>query len=142
MAATNLNTVRSTIESRLKDELETGTPPITVVFNNVPAIPTPNKSWCQCSMSFSSSSYLSQGGTSGSSNVLTGLMSVNIFTPRGKGAGDNYVIGKRVRDLYNRINVSGVYFDPPIGPEVMSSPSPEGYFQTQVRVTFEVIEEL
>ena len=33
MAATNLNTVRSTIESRLKDELETGTPPITVVFN-------------------------------------------------------------------------------------------------------------
>ena len=141
MAATNLNTVRSTIESRLKTELD-GSPAIPVSFNNVPYTPTPNSSWCQCSMSFSSSSYLSQGGTSGSSNVLTGLMSVNIFTPRGLGAGDNYVIGKRVRDLYNRINISGVYFDPPIGPEVMSSPSPEGYFQTQVRVTFEVIEEL
>ena len=141
MAATNLNTVRSTIESRLKDELANA-PVIPVSFNNVPYTPTPDSSWCQCSMSLSSSSYLSQGGTSGSSNVLTGLMSVNIFTPKGLGSGDNYVIGKRVRDLYNRINISGVYFDPPIGPEVMSSPSPEGYFQTQVRVTFEVIEEL
>jgi len=142
MAAADLNTVRSTIESRLKDELETGTPPVTVVFNNVPAIPTPNKSWCQCSLGFSSSGYLTQGGTSSSSNSLMGLMSVNIFTPKGVGSGDNYVIAKRVRDLYNRINISGVYFDAPVGPEVMSTPSPEGYFQTQIRVTFEVIEDL
>ena len=51
-------------------------------------------------------------------------------------------IGKRIRDLYNRVNVSGVFFDAPIGPEALASPAPEGYFQTQVRVTFESIEEL
>ena len=66
----------------------------------------------------------------------------NIFTPKGVGPGANYVIGKRVRDLYNRVNVSGVYFDAPVGPEALASPAPEGYFQTQVRVTFEFIEEL
>ena len=67
---------------------------------------------------------------------------MNIFTPRGVGPGSNYVIGKRVRNLYNRVNVSGVYFDAPFGPEALASPAPEGYFQTQVRVTFESIEEL
>ena len=66
----------------------------------------------------------------------------NIFTPKGVGPGANYVIGKRVRDLYNRVNVSGVYFDAPVGPEALVSPAPEGYFSTQVRVTFEFIEEL
>jgi len=66
---------------------------------------------------------------------------LNIFTPSGVGSGANFTIAKRIRDLYNRINVSGVYFDAPIGPEVVSA-SPEGYFQTQVRVTFEFIEEL
>jgi hypothetical protein len=142
MAATDLNSVRSTVEGRLKDELETGTPPVSVVFSNVPYTPTPNSSWCQCAFSFSSSSYITQGATTSSNNMITGITSVNIFTPKGAGAGANFEIGKRVRDLYNRINLSGVYFDAPIGPEVMSTPSPEGYFQTQVRITFEVTEDL
>ena len=141
MAAIDLNSVRATIESRLFDELKTA-PPVPVVFNNMPYTPTPNSSWCQCSFSFTNSSYLTQGGTSGSSNLLTGITSVNIFTPKGAGAGANLTIGKRIRDLYNRIKVSGVYFDPPIGPEVMTAPSPEGYYQTQIRMTFEVTEEL
>jgi hypothetical protein len=51
-------------------------------------------------------------------------------------------IGKRIRDLYNRQVVSGVHFDPPTGPEVVASPAPEGYFQTQVRLTFETFEDL
>jgi hypothetical protein len=73
---------------------------------------------------------------------MVGLVLINIFTPQGVGPGGNYVIGKRVRDLYNRVIVSGVYFDAPVGPEALASPAPEGYFQTQVRVTFEFIEEL
>ena len=61
---------------------------------------------------------------------------------KGVGSGANYIIGKRIRDLYNRVIVSGVFFDAATGPEALASPSPEGYFQTQVRVTFEFIEEL
>ena len=57
-------------------------------------------------------------------------------------AGANFTIGKRVRDVYNRSTVSGVIFDAPTGPEVMAPPSPEGYFQTQVRLTFETFEDL
>lgn len=141
MAAADLNSVRATIEGRLATELA-NSPAIPVVFHNMAYEPTPNSSWVQCLLSFGTSTYLTHGGTTDSRNELVGIAVINIFSAKGVGPGANYVIGKRVRDLYNRINVSGVHFDPPIGPEVVASPSPEGYFQTQVRVTFDFIEEL
>ena len=141
MAAADLNTIRSVIEARLATELA-GSPAIPVVFHNMPYTPTPNSSWVQCLTSFGNNEFLSLGGTSDSDNRIVGVVVINIFSAAGVGPGANYVIGKRVRDLYNRANVSGVYFDAPIGPEVLASPAPEGYFQTQVRVTFEFIEEL
>jgi hypothetical protein len=141
MAAADLNTIRSTIEGRLATELA-GSPVLPVVFQNMAYEPTPNSSWVQCLTTFGSSEYLSLGGTTDSDNRIVGLVLINIFTPQGVGPGGNYVIGKRVRDLYNRVIVSGVYFDAPVGPEALATPAPEGYFQTQVRVTFEFIEEL
>ena len=69
------------------------------------------------------------------SNVVVGLVLLNVFTEEGIGAGSNFTICKRLRDLYNRITVSNVIFDSPIGPEVLTS-SPEGKFQTQIRITF------
>jgi len=137
----NLNTIRATSESRLATELASS-PAIPVVFNNVSYAPTPNSSWVQCWLSFGANEYLSQGLTTDSQNRIVGVIVINIFTPAGVGSGANYTIGKRIRDLYNRVIVSGVYFDAPIGPEVVGTPAPEGYFQTQVRVTFEFIEEL
>ncbi len=141
MAEAALNTIRSTIEGRLATELA-NSPALPVVFQNMAYEPTPNSSWVQCLTTFGSSEYLSLGGTTDSDNRMVGLVLINIFTPQGVGPGGNYVIGKRVRDLYNRVIVSGVYFDAPVGPEALASPAPEGYFQTQVRVTFEFIEEL
>ena len=81
------------------------------------------------------------GGSANSTNSVVGLILLNIFTEEGIGAGANYVIGKRLRDLYNNITVSNVIFDSPIGPEVLTS-SPEGKFQTQIRITFEIYEDL
>ena len=141
MAAADLNTIRATIEGRLATELASS-PVLPVVFHNMAYEPTPNSSWVQCLTSFGAGEYLGHGLTSSGYNRLVGLVLINIFTPKGAGPGANYVIGKRVRDLYNRVNVSGVYFDAPVGPEALATPAPEGYFSTQVRVTFEFIEEL
>ena len=141
MAAADLNSVRATIEGRLATELA-GSPVIPVVFHNMAYEPTPGSSWVQCLTTFGASEYLGQGLTTNSQNRVVGLVVINIFTPKGAGPGANLVIGKRIRDLYNRVIVSGVFFDAPTGPEALGSPSPEGYFQTQVRVTFEFIEEL
>tara|TARA_R100000231_G_scaffold33212_2_gene29108 strand:+ start:3839 stop:4264 length:426 start_codon:yes stop_codon:yes gene_type:complete len=141
MAAADLNTIRSVLEGRLATELA-NSPAIPVVFHNMAYEPTPNSSWVQCLVSFGNSQYLGQGLTTNSQNRMVGLMTINVFSALGVGPGANYVIAKRIRDLYNRVIVSGVYFDAPIGPEVLAKASPEGFLQTQVRVTFEFIEEL
>ena len=140
MAAIDLNDVRKTIESRLLNELEE-TPPVKVIFNDIPFSSSSKDSFVQCITSFSAGDYLTMGGTTNSTNRIVGLVILNIFTEAGKGSGANFTIGKRLRNLYNRITVSNVIFDSPIGPEVLTS-SPEGKFQTQLRITFEIYEAL
>ena len=139
MAATDLNTVRSTIEARLATELASS-PAIPVVFNNMAFDSTTEDSFVQSVTSFGSGSYQTMGNASGTNSVV-GLVLLNVFTEEGIGAGANFTICKRLRDLYNRITVSSVIFDSPIGPEILTS-SPEGKCQTQIRVTFEIFEDL
>ena len=140
MAAIDLNTVRSTIEARLATELASS-PAIPVVFNNMAFDSTTEDTFVQCLTSFGSGGYLTMGGSANSTNSVVGLVVLNIFTIIGLGAGANFTIGKRLRDLYNNITVSNVIFDSPIGPEILTS-SPEGKFQTQIRITFEIYEDL
>ena len=140
MAAVDLNTVRSTIEARLATELASS-PAIPVVFNNMTFDSTAEDTFVQCITSFGASEYLTMGGTTDSDNNVVGLVLLNIFTEEGLGAGSNFTICKRLRDLYNRVTVSNVIFDSPVGPEIFAS-SPEGKFQTQIRITFEIFEEL
>ena len=140
MAATDLNTVRSTIEARLATELASS-PAIPVVFNNMTFDSTAEDTFVQCITSFGNNTYLTQGGASNSDNLISGLVLINVFTEEGLGAGSNFTICKRLRDLYNRITVSSVIFDAPIGPEILNS-SPEGKFQTQLRITFSIYEDL
>ena len=135
MAALDLNTVRSTIEGRLATELASS-PAIPVVFNNMSFDSTTEDTFVQCQTSFGTGRYLGNN-----INIVVGLVVINIFTEEGIGSGANFTIGKRVRDLYNKVTVSDVIFDSPIGPEVLAS-SPEGKFQTQLRITFEIFEEL
>jgi len=73
-------------------------------------------------------------------NKVSGVVVFNVFSTKGIGPGENFIVGKRIRDLYNKVKVSGVYFDAPVGPEVFVNPEPESYFQTQVRITFDVFE--
>ena len=140
MAAVDLNTVRSTIEARLATELASS-PAIPVVFNNMTFDSTSEDTFVQCVTSFGASNYLTQGGASDSDNLISGLVLLNVFTEEGLGAGSNFTICKRLRDLYNRITVSSVIFDAPIGPEILTS-SPQGKFQTQMRITFTIYEDL
>ena len=139
MAAIDLNTVRSTIEARLATELASS-PAIPVVFNNMAFDSTTEDTFVQCQTSFGSGSYLTMGGSANSINNVVGLLLINIFTEEGIGVGSNFTICKRLRDLYNRITVSNVIFDSPIGPEILTS-SPEGKFQTQIRITFNIYED-
>ena len=120
MAATDLNTVRSTIEARLATELASS-PVIPVIFNKMAFDSTTEDTFVQCLTSFGANEYLTQGDTSAATNNIVGLVVLNIFTEEGIGAGSNYTICKRLRDLYNRVTGSNVIFDSPFGPEVFAS---------------------
>ena len=98
----------------------------------------------RCITSFGSSEYLTQqapNSATTATNLVVGLTIFNIYTEQGLGAGANFAIAQRLRNLFNRITVSGVRFDPPVGPEIFQS-TPEGKFQTQIRITFELYEAL
>ena len=140
MDATDLNAVRSTIEARLATELASS-PAIPVVFNNMSFDSTTEDTFVQCITSFGANEYLTQGDSSTATNNIVGLVILNVFTEENIGAGSNYTICKRLRDLYNRITLSNVIFDAPVGPEILVS-APQGKFQTQIRITFNIYEDL
>ena len=70
-------------------------------------------------------------------NLQTGTLTVNVFSPVGRGPGPNFTIAERVKDLFDRVIVSSVRFDLVSGPREISSATPESYFQTQLTATFE-----
>ena len=67
MAATDLNTVRSTIEARLATELASS-PAIPLVFNNMTFDSTAEDTFVQCITSFGANEYLTQGNSSTATN--------------------------------------------------------------------------
>ena len=140
MSATDLNTVRSVIEQRLITELNKA-PIISVVFNNMPFESITKNSFVQSNISFGSGEISSQGNQTNANTIIVGLLTLNVFTKQCVGSGENFKICNRLRDLYNRITVSGVIFDAVVGPEILAQPL-EGKFVTQLRITFETYEGL
>ena len=140
MAAIVLNALRQVIEERVNAELKKA-PVIPVVFNNVPYTPT-KELWVQCLVNFGSNTYLTLGGTTGSANMIDGIVVLNIFSEIGMGAGANLEVASRLRNLFNRVITSGVYFDAANGPDIQETSSPPNYFQSQIRITFETVESL
>ena len=141
MAALNLNTIRKDIEQRLIDELNKA--PITlVVFGNQSFQHDSERNFVQCLVEFTGSEYITLGGTTNSTNNLTGLITINIFTKIGVGLGSNFTIAKRIKDLYNRVKLNDIFFDPATGPAVIENAAPEGFVQSVMSIPFEIFENL
>ena len=85
LMAADLNSVRATIEARLATELA-NSPAIPVVFHNMAYEPTPNSSWVQCQTAFGGNEYLSLRQTSNSQNRIFGLLIVQHFFSKRRGA--------------------------------------------------------
>ena len=139
MASLNLIDIRKKIENKLNTELKTA-PPVFVVFSNMDFDSKTKKEYVQCIVSFGNTTFETVGFGFGT-NVLSGLVTINIYTEEGTGTNKNFQIAERIRNLFNRIEIEDVRFDPPIGPEIFTS-TIEGKFQTQIRITFEVVETL
>jgi len=131
------NDVRAAIEGRIATEMAIA-PAYPVSYQNVPFSPPNNSPWLQAFIRFGDNAYatLLPTGSAGF-NRQNGTLVVNVFTPVGAGAGANFTIAERVKDLFDRAKFSSIIFDPASGPTQVTPASPEPYFQTQLVMTFE-----
>ena len=135
--SSTLNDVRAAIEGRIATQMATA-PAYPVSYQNVPFTPPNNTPWLQVFIRFGDNAYatLLPTGNVGF-NRQNGTLVVNIYTPTGSGPAANLTIAERIKDLFDRITVSGVIFDAASGPAQVTPASPEPYFQTQLTITFE-----
>ena len=140
MAAIDLNTIRKDIEEKLIKEFAKA--PITkLIFNNQPFNPQGETNFVQCLVEFTDTEYLTQINTNNFNN-LSGLITVNIFSKIGVGLGSNLSMAQRIRNLYNRVKLNDIFFEPSSGPTVIQNAAPEGYVQSVMSISFEVLESL
>lgn len=141
----SLNSIRANIENRIKTEFA-GSPALQVAYQNVPFTPPNNASWIQSSILWGDSAYLtlftgSSRGTGDGFDRRNGTLVFNIFTPKGNGPGAGLTIAQRCLDSFSRLKLQNIIFDAANGPRTVESPTPEGFFQTQVTITFEAFEQ-
>ena len=141
----SLNTIRSAIENRIATEFAIA-PVLQVAYQNVPFTPPNNASWIQAFISWGDSAYLtilteSDRGTGDGFDRRNGALTFNIYSPRGEGPGAGLTIAQRCIDLFSRLQLQNIKFDPANGPRTIESAAPEGFYQTQVAITFEAFEQ-
>lgn len=136
----SLNTIRAAIEGRIATEFAAA-PVIPVSYQNVPFTPPNNSSFIQVFVGFGDQNYLTLLAPATGFNRVNGALTVNVFSPRGVGPGANLTIAQRVIALFSRLSLQNIRFDAANGPNAITTPSPEGFYQTQVTVTFEAFEQ-
>jgi hypothetical protein len=135
--STTINDVRAAIEGRIATQMAAN-PAYPVSYQNVPFTPPNNSPWLQAFIRFGDNAYATLMPTGGVGfNRHNGVLTVNVFTPIGVGAGANFTIAERVKDLFDRQTVSGIVFDAASGPAQVTPASPEPFYQTQITITFE-----
>lgn len=130
------NDVRQTIEARIATEMALS-PAYQVSYENVPFTPPNNSTWIKVLVRFGASSYATLLGPTAGSNRQSGILFISIFSPIGTGAGANFTVAERLKDLFDRKTVDKVIFNAADGPEVIQSASPEAFFQTDLSITFD-----
>jgi hypothetical protein len=135
--SSTINDVRAAIEGRIATQMAIA-PAYPVSYQNVPFTPPNNSPWLQAFIRFGDNAYatLLPTGSAGF-NRHNGVLTVNIFTPIGVGTAANFTIAERVKDLFDRVTVSGIIFDPVSGPAQVTPAAPQPYYQTQLTATFE-----
>jgi len=141
----SLNTVRSYIENRIATEFA-ASPVIQVAYQNVPFSPPNNASWIQANIIWGDSAYMtilttSARGTGAGFDRRNGTLVFNVFAPRGAGPGAGLTIAQRCIDLFSRLQLENIKFDPANGPRTIEPSVPEGFSQTQVTISFEAYEQ-
>lgn len=132
---TTLNDIRAAIEGRIATEMALS-PAYPVSYQNAPYVPPNNSTWLQVQFRFGDGAYSTLLGPAAGFNRQNGVVVINIYTPLGAGAGANFTIAERIKNLFSRVKLTSIVFDPPSGPAQVLPAEPEAFFQTQITTAF------
>lgn len=131
--ASAIDAARQTIEARIVAQWGATTP---IGFLNTSFTPPKTGGWLEPSIIWGDGIASTMGavGSGGARNTITGLLQMNLFIQSGEGAGLLTRLADTARDMINRLEVSGVRFDVPSGPTIITEE------QSAVRVGFTIDE--
>ena len=104
---------------------------------NVAYTPTEGKTWLAVDIRWGDGFMLTKGGR----NNIVGVLFLTVFAPVGRGDGAISELADDARDLVNRLEVSGVRFVAPSGPN-FSTDTATKWRQAQVTCGFSIEEEV
>ena len=102
------------IKATIEQSLVTALPTVPTDFRNVPFTPPAGQAWLRVWVLWGASQRRTMQPTK--TNMLLGLVQVDIFTPQSIGEGVGMRLADQVRAVYNRRELSSVRFDVPSGP--------------------------
>ena len=70
-------------------------------------------------------------------NIVTGVIAVNLFDRPGTGAGPLYEVADRLRDVFNRVDLTDLRLRVPSGPRLVAE---DPYLQLALTVSFQADE--
>lgn len=133
--ASALKAAQVAILTRFKTEWADRTP---VAWPNVVSTPPEAGPWVRFDIVWGDAEATTMGPAGKMRNTIPGVVFVNVFAAPGKGRGVLNDTADDVRDVFNRLEVSGVRFNVPSGPEPVRG-DPE-WEQAVVRIPFSVDE--
>lgn len=136
----SFDTDASAIESRFAAQFAAASFPVSprpeVAYENVHFEPPEGQAWMRLTVLPAASTQRSMGAPSGALFEGVGLAVVEVYTPRGIGAGIGAAIADLVAGWYRGITADGVTYVGPLGegPEVVRVGHDGRAFQTNVRI--------
>ena len=134
--ASALDTARKTIEARIKTLWEAGQN-TTIAWENRKTDPPNTGAWIKVNVLWGETELSTKNGR----NTTTGLVQITVFSPSNTpGTGLLHTTADAVRDMFNRIEVTGVRFGTPSGPMPSAGPEETRWLQRVVSTPFTVDE--
>jgi len=134
--ASSLATTRVTIEERFKRQFTSANGAAIIWANTPDDPPTDGSVWVEPSILWGQGDLRTKDGR----NTIVGVLNVNVFAPAGTGTGTLFDTADDVRDIYNRVEVSGVRFGIPSGPRLVPVKPEARWVQANVSIPFTVDE--
>ena len=127
----NNQQARVILETQVNELVPAG---VTLLFGNINYAISSRATTVQSQLSFNVEELVAMGS---SALNTVGILTVNVFTPEGECVFDDLTMIDTLKNGLLNFSQEGLFIQNAEGPQVVSSPSPQGLYQTRTIFTFQ-----